>query len=133
MMKAALKDQDGRNILSYVDDIVVASKKKAAYISNLAKTFSNMCEAKLKPNPEKCVFEVTRGKVLDYQVSTKGIEANPNKIKAIIQMQPPQTKKVVQKFTHHMAALNMFVVKLEVRSLPFLSVLRGPRAAKGLR
>jgi hypothetical protein len=133
MMKAALKDQDGRNILSYIDDIVVASKKKAACISDLAKTFSNMCEAKLKPNPEKCVFEVTRGKVLGYQVSTKGIEANPNKIKAIIQMQPPQTKKVVQKFTHHMAALNMFVVKLEERSLPFLSVLRGPRAAKGLR
>jgi hypothetical protein len=34
MMKAALKDQVGQNILSYVDDIVVASKKKELYISD---------------------------------------------------------------------------------------------------
>jgi hypothetical protein len=42
MMKAALKDQVGRNIISYVDDIVVVSKKKENYISELAETFTNM-------------------------------------------------------------------------------------------
>jgi hypothetical protein len=45
-----------------------------------------MHEAKLKINLEKCVFGVTQGKVLGCLVSTKGIEANPNKIKAILQM-----------------------------------------------
>jgi hypothetical protein len=64
MMKAALKDQVGRNILSYVDDIVMVSKKKENYIADLAKTFVNMREAKLKLNPEKCVFWITKGKVL---------------------------------------------------------------------
>jgi hypothetical protein len=58
MMKAALKDQVGRNVLSYVDDIVVASKKKESYISDLMETFANMCEANLKLNPEMCVFDV---------------------------------------------------------------------------
>jgi hypothetical protein len=52
MMKAALKDQVGRNVLSYVDDIVVAGKKKAAYISDLVGTFTNMHKARLKLNPE---------------------------------------------------------------------------------
>jgi hypothetical protein len=47
MMKAALKDQVGRNVLSYVDDIVVASKKGENYISDLAETFANMHEARL--------------------------------------------------------------------------------------
>jgi hypothetical protein len=42
MMKAALKDQVGRNVLSYVDNIIVASKKKESYISDLSKTFANM-------------------------------------------------------------------------------------------
>jgi hypothetical protein len=56
MMKAALKDQVGRNIPSYDDDIVVASKKKESYISDLTETFANMREANLKLNPEKCVF-----------------------------------------------------------------------------
>jgi hypothetical protein len=50
MMKAALKDQVSRNVLSYVDDIVVASKKKISYISDLPETFANMFEARLKLN-----------------------------------------------------------------------------------
>jgi hypothetical protein len=88
MMKVALKYQVGRNVLSYVDDIVVASKKKEAYISDLSETFANMRKANLKFNPEKCIFGVTRGKVLCYLVSTKGIKASPDKIRAITQMQP---------------------------------------------
>jgi hypothetical protein len=84
-----------------------------------------MREAKLKLNPEKCVFSVTRGKVLDYFVSTKGIDASTDKIKAILQMQPPQTRKEVQKLVGHIAALNRFIAKLAERSLPFFSVLRG--------
>jgi hypothetical protein len=47
MMKATLKDQGGRNVLSYMDDIVIANRKKDTYISNLAETFTNMCEARL--------------------------------------------------------------------------------------
>jgi hypothetical protein len=58
MVKTTLKDQVGRNIVSYIDDNVVASKKKASYISDLMETFANMREAKLKLNPEKCVFGV---------------------------------------------------------------------------
>jgi hypothetical protein len=42
MMKAVLNDQVGRNVLSYIDDIVIASRKKDTYISNLAETFVNM-------------------------------------------------------------------------------------------
>jgi hypothetical protein len=89
MMKIAFKDQVIRNVLSYVDDIVIASKKKTTYISDLAETFTNMRDARLKLNPDKCIFGITRGKVLGCLVSTKSIEANPNKIRAISQMQPP--------------------------------------------
>jgi hypothetical protein len=95
MTKASLKDQVGRNVLSYVDGIVVARKKKMTYISDLAETFTNMREAQLKLNPDKCLFGITRGKVLECLVSMKGIEANPNKIRAITQMQPPQSRKEI--------------------------------------
>jgi hypothetical protein len=125
MTKAALKDQVSKNVFSYVDDIVVVSKEKALYISDLTKTFANMCEAKLKLNPEKYVFEVTRGKVLGCLVSTKDIEASPDKIKALLQTQPPQTRKEVQKRAGCIAVLNRFIMKLEVRSSPFFSVLQG--------
>jgi hypothetical protein len=86
-------------VLSYVGDIVIASIKKDTYISDLAETFTNMHEARLKLNPKKCIFGVIRGKVLGYLVSTKGIEANPDKFRAIAQTQPPQNKKDIQKLT----------------------------------
>jgi polyhydroxyalkanoate synthesis regulator phasin len=62
---------------------------------------------------------------LGYLVSTKGIEASPDKIRAIIQMQPPQTRKEVQKLTGRIAALNRFITKLAEKSLPFFSILCG--------
>jgi hypothetical protein len=58
MTKVILKDQMHRNVFAYVDDIVVASKKKSTQIDDLAETFANMCGAQLKLKPEKCVFGV---------------------------------------------------------------------------
>jgi hypothetical protein len=125
MTKVALKDQVGRNVLSYVDDIVVASKKKETYISNFVKTFTNIREARLKLNPEKCIFGITKGKILGCVVSTKGIKANHNKIRALIQMQPPQSRKDVHKLKGQIASLNQFVSKLKEHNLPFFTMLRG--------
>jgi hypothetical protein len=95
MTKAILKDQMYINVFTYVHDIVVASKRKAMQIDDLAETFTNMCRAHLKLNPEKCVFSIQKGKVLRCLVSVKGIEANLDKINAIVHMKPPQSKKEV--------------------------------------
>jgi hypothetical protein len=95
MTKAILKDQMYINVFTYVHDIVVASKRKAMQIDDLAETFTNMCRAHLKLNPEKCVFSIQKGKVLGCLVSVKGIEANLDKINAIVHMKPPQSKKEV--------------------------------------
>jgi hypothetical protein len=83
MTKAILKDQMQINIFAYFDDIVVVSKKKITQIDDLAETFTNMRGVQLKLNPEKCVFSVQKGKVLDCLVSVKGIEVNLDKINAI--------------------------------------------------
>jgi hypothetical protein len=69
MTKAILKDQMYRNIFTYVNDIVVASKKKAMQIDDLVETFTNMRGTQLKFNPEKCVFGMQKGKVLWFLVS----------------------------------------------------------------
>jgi hypothetical protein len=99
MTKTTLKDQVDMNVLSYIDDLFRASKKKETYISDLVETFANMHEARLKLNIEKWIFRITKGKVLGCLVLMKGIEANPDKIKARIQMHPPQSRKDVQKLT----------------------------------
>jgi hypothetical protein len=81
----------------------------------------------LRLNPEKCVFDIHKGKVLGCLVSTKGIEANPDKIKALIEMQDLVSMKDVQKLTGRVAALNKFIPRAAERSLPFFQVLRSSK------
>jgi hypothetical protein len=71
-----------------------------------------MQKAQLKLNPEKCVFRVSMGKVLGYLVSVKGIEANLDKIKAIVCMKSLRSRKEVQRLTGRIAVLNQFMAKI---------------------
>jgi hypothetical protein len=127
MIAIVLHPQLRRNILAYVDDIVVKSIQRRDHISDLAETFANLKAANLGLNPEKCVFGIHKGKVLGCLVSTKGIEANPDKIKALIEMQDPVLVKDVQKLTGRVAALNRFFRRAAERSLPFFQVLRSSK------
>jgi hypothetical protein len=122
MTKAILKEQMERNVFAYVDDIVVASRKKETQIQDLAETFANVRRAQLKLNTEKCVFGVQRGRVSGCLVLVKGIEANPNKINPIVHMKPPRSRKEVHKLTGRIAALNRFITKVAEQSLPFFKV-----------
>jgi hypothetical protein len=91
---------------------MVASRTKATQIEDLPETFANMRRAQLKLNPEKCVFGVQRRKVLGCLISMKGIEANPDKINAIVDMKPPQSRKDVQRLKGRIASLNRFMAML---------------------
>ena len=75
---------------AYMDDIVVKTKDKATLVQDLEETFANLHKTNLKSNPEKCVFGVPSGKLLGFFVSQRGIEANPDKIKAIEQIEAPK-------------------------------------------
>jgi hypothetical protein len=127
LTKSVLESQVGRNIFTYVDDIVIASRNKEDHLDDLTDTFANMRDARLRLNPEKCVFGVRQGKILGYLVSHRGIEANPTKIQAIINMTPPQSTRDVQRLTGRLATLNRFISKSAERSLPFLKTLRGAK------
>jgi hypothetical protein len=79
MTSKVLSSQIGRNVITYVDDIKVKSRKQENHIAGLQETFANFRKAGLKLIPEKCVFGVKKGKFLGCLVSTKGIEANQAK------------------------------------------------------
>ena len=78
----------------------------------------------MKLNPSKCVFGVTAGKFLGFMVSQKGIEVNPEKVRAILELEPPRTVKAVQSLNEKVAALNIFASKATDKCLPFFRVLR---------
>jgi hypothetical protein len=124
MTAKVLHSQIGRNVLSYVDDIIVKSTRQENHVTNLQETFANFRRVGLKLNPEKCVFEVKKGKFLGCLVSTKGIEANPSKIEAILRMEPPKSRKGAQRLTGRLASLNRFISRSPERNLPFFEVLK---------
>src|SRR5215216_6374966 len=123
-MQIGFEPQLHRNIEAYMDDIVVKTKDRSTLIQDLEETFANLCEINLKLNPEKCVFGVPSGKLLGFFVSQRGIEANPNKIKAIEKIQAPKTVKDVRRLTGCVATLSKFIFKSTKRALPFFKILK---------
>jgi hypothetical protein len=124
MTSKVLSTQIGKNVLTYVDDIIVKSTNQENHIADLQETFANFRKAGLKLNPEKCAFGVKKWKFLGCLVSTKGIEANQNKIEAILQMEPPKSRKGAQRLTGRLASLNRFISRSTERNLPFFEVLK---------
>ena len=78
----------------------------------------------MKLNPAKCAFGVSAGKFLGFIVNHKGIEANPDKIKALLDMPSPSGIKEVQRLTGRIAALSRFVSRASDKCQPFFQVLK---------
>jgi hypothetical protein len=111
----------------YVDDIIVKIKSHASLLDNLALVFDRLRSTRTKLNPDKCVFEVTAGKLLSFLVLYRGIEGNPEKIKTIEAMWSPGRIKDVQKLTGCLAALSQFISRLAEWALLFFKLLRKSR------
>ena len=118
------RPQIGRNIEVYVDDMLVKSLDEGKHLDDLQETFNTFRRYNMKLNPSKCAFGVALGKFLGFVVSHRGIEENSEKIKAILDMKPPQSIKEVQSLTGRVVALSRFVSKATDKCLPFFKVLK---------
>src|SRR5215216_546685 len=123
-MQYCLNDQIGRNIHAYVDDIAVMSKKSNNLISDLKETFDNLQKYNVIFNPKKCVFGVPAGKLLGFIISQHGIEVNPEKIKAILNINRPTCLKDIQRLTSCVAQVSRFVSRLGEKALPLYKLLK---------
>lgn len=79
----------------YVDDILVKSVTLDAHVAHLVTVLDTMIANGMRLNPVKCVFMVRGGKFLGFMVSERGIEANPEKLKVILDMKTPETRNEV--------------------------------------
>jgi hypothetical protein len=97
-------------------------EKEESLISDLTETFDNLNRYKLKLNPTKCSFGVSAGQLLGFLVSARGIEANPDKIQAILTMGKPTKLHDIQKLAGRIAALSRYVARLGEKALPFYAL-----------
>jgi hypothetical protein len=124
LMNKMFHNQIGRNMEVYIDDMLVKTKDETNHLEDLEETFETLRQYRMKLNPSKCVFGVSSGKFLGFMVSQRGVEANPDKIKAVLEMTPPRTTKEVQSLTRRVVALNRFVSRATDKCLPFFKTLR---------
>ena len=87
--------QIGRNVEVHINDMLVKSKDEANYLDDLKETFSTLYKYNMKLNPAMCVFAIALGKFLGLMVSQRGIEANLDKVKEIIEVKSPKIVKEV--------------------------------------
>ena len=125
MVNMMFKEQIRKTIEVYVDDMLVKSKVTSDYVIHVADTFNILRMYCMKLNPLKCAFGVACRKFLRFMVNQRGIEANPEKIQALIDMQSPSITKEVQSLIGRVAALNKFISKAIDKCLPFFDSLKG--------
>ncbi|KAI0530537.1 hypothetical protein KFK09_000081 [Dendrobium nobile] len=126
LMNKVFMNLIGRTMKVYVDDMLVKSLEKSQHISDLEECFCLLRSYNMRLNPSKCAFGVALEKFLDYH---RGIEANPEKIKALRDMLPPRNIKEVQRLNGRIAALSQFLARSGDKNLPFFKVLRGARSS----
>jgi len=124
MMDRILQPLLGRNVESYVDDMVVTSTRNETHASDMQELFNTINKYQLKLNPEKCVFGVKARKFLGFMLTKRGIEANPDKCEAIINMKSLSCMKEVQQLTGRMVALSRFLARSGDKGHPYFQCLK---------
>src|ERR1041384_774975 len=96
----------------YVDDMVIKTKTAEEHVVALEKVFQRLCKYNLKLNLAKCLFGKTSGVFLGYLVSKRGIEIDPAKSKAILDMPPPRTEKEICGLLGRLQYISRFMSQL---------------------
>ena len=108
----------------YVDDMLVKSKKAEDHLGHLEEMFQVLRRYHMKLNPLKCSFGVSSGKFLGFIVNARGIEANPEKVQALLNIKAPTTRKEMQSLNGKVAALSRFISRAIDKCIPFFEVLK---------
>ena len=95
LVNMMFKEQIGNIMEIYMDDMLIKSKIAADHVAHFSDTFTILRRYRMKLNLLKCAFGVASGKLLGFMVNHRGIETNPEKIQALIDMWSPNKTKEV--------------------------------------
>ena len=124
LVSRMFQKQIGTTMEVYIDDMLVKSIIAELHIAHLSEAFQILRNYNMKLNPAKCAVGVSAEKFLGFIVNHRGIEANPDKIKVVLDMPSPSGIKEVQRLTGRIAALSRFVFRASDKCQPFFQVLK---------
>ncbi|GAU51646.1 hypothetical protein TSUD_414680 [Trifolium subterraneum] len=123
-MTTLFHDMMHKEIEVYVDDMIAKSRTEEEHVKYLLKLFQRLRKYQLRLNPNKCTFGVRSGKRLGFIVSQKGIEVDPDKVRAIQEMPAPKTEKQVRGFLGRLNYISRFISHMTATCGPIFKLLR---------
>ncbi|XP_057761348.1 uncharacterized protein LOC130981714 [Arachis stenosperma] len=114
----------GKTVEVYVDDILAKTTRPDDLLNDLASVFASLRRYGMRLNPLKCAFAMEAGKFLGFMITQRGVEANPEKCQAILQMKSPGDIKDVQRLAGRLASLSRFLGASATKALPFFSLMK---------
>ena len=99
MMSQVFKEQIGKILEVYIDDMIVKTPEDKDPVADLHETFQQLRRYDLRLNPNKFTLGVEAGKFLGFMLTSRGIEVNPDKCSVVLNMQSARTIKEVQQLT----------------------------------
>jgi hypothetical protein len=123
MMNLVFSEQIGRVLEVYIDEIIVKSKEGRDPVADLDEVFQQLRKYDLRHNPDKCTFGVEASKFLGFLLTSRGIEASPEKCKDVLGMTSPRSIRKVQQLTGRVAALSRFLPASAKKCLPLFKAL----------
>ncbi|XP_061360758.1 uncharacterized protein LOC133304723 [Gastrolobium bilobum] len=124
MMNKVFKAQMGRMLEVYMNDMIVKSGDGKTHLQDLQEVFEQVGKHNMRLNPSKCTFGVPAGNFLGFLLTERGIKANTDKCRAVMEMKSPENIKEAQKLNGRVTALSRFLAKSAQVSLPLFQLLK---------
>ena len=123
-MSTIFKEHLRKMVECYVDDNAVKSHDKGDHLADLKKIFEIMQTHQLKMNPTKSFLGVASGKFLGFVITSKGIHLDPEKIRAIQEMQPPRSLRELRGLQGRLAYIRRFIANLSGQYQAFSKLMK---------
>ncbi|XP_016192711.1 uncharacterized protein LOC107633619 [Arachis ipaensis] len=124
LMNKIFSELIGKTVEVYVDDILAKTTRPDDLLSDLGGVFASLRQHGMRLNPLKCAFAMEAGKFLGFMITQRGVEANPEKCQAILQMKIPGCIKDVQRLAGRLTALSRFLGASAAKALPFFNLMK---------
>ncbi|RYR49617.1 hypothetical protein Ahy_A07g036139 [Arachis hypogaea] len=114
----------GNKIEVYIDDMLAKTESGEQLTDDLKVIMNTLRKHQMRLNPTKCAFGMEAGKFLGFMITQRGVEANPEKCRAVLEMTSPKNLKEIQKLTGRLTALSRFLGASAQKAIPFFKLMK---------
>nr|XP_025678020.1 uncharacterized protein LOC112777850 [Arachis hypogaea] len=124
LVNKIFRDLSGNKLEVYIDDMLAKTESGEQLTDDLKVIMNTLRKHQMRLNPAKCAFGMEAGKFLGFMITQRGVEANPEKCRAILEMTSPKNLKDIQRLTGRLTALSHFLGTSAQKATPLFKLMK---------